>query len=105
VGTAACAGLALRDVIDKTFSVASPAVRCAALNVAFTTIRLSSAPISPDDRAIVDAMGRRDRLRILVDSMTAADDPSPADVSEPRIPASPDTKPHARGDRNAVGDS
>jgi hypothetical protein len=38
------------------------------------TNRLTAKPTTPDVRAIVDAVARRDQTRILVDSLTAAND-------------------------------
>jgi len=39
-----------------------------------TINRLTKRPTNPDYRAVVDAIARRDQLRLLVDGMTAAND-------------------------------
>jgi hypothetical protein len=39
-----------------------------------TINRLTQRPTTPDYRAIVEAIARRDQLRLLVDGMTAAND-------------------------------
>ena len=72
------AQLGQRDAIDKTLQrlVLAGALRRIdrglydqpALN------RLTRRPAAPDYRAVVDAIARRDRLRLLVDGMTAAND-------------------------------
>lgn len=42
--------------------------------------RLTQRPTTPDYRAIIDAIARRDQLRLLVDGMTAANDLGLTDV-------------------------
>ena len=46
---------------------------------------LSEKPTSPDPRAIVDALARRDQARIMVDGMTAANDLGLSDAVPARI--------------------
>ncbi|MEN2469156.1 MULTISPECIES: DUF6088 family protein [Burkholderia] len=72
------AHLGSRDVIDKTLQrlVASGTLRridrglydLPAIN------KLTKRPTAPDYRAVLDAIARRDQLRLLVDGMTAAND-------------------------------
>ena len=47
--------------------------------------RLTKRPTSPDYRAVVDAIARRDRLRLLVDGMTAANDLGLTDAVPARV--------------------
>jgi hypothetical protein len=35
---------------------------------------LTRRPIPPDYRSVIDAIGRRDQVRLLIDGMTAAND-------------------------------
>ena len=46
---------------------------------------LTKRPTSPDYRAVVDAIARRDRLRLLVDGMTAANDLGMTDTVPARV--------------------
>jgi hypothetical protein len=50
-----------------------------------TPNRLTKRPSSPDYRAIVEAIARRDRLRLLVDGMTAANDLGLTDAVPARV--------------------
>jgi hypothetical protein len=83
------AHLSSRDVIDKTLQrlVASGTLRridrglydLPAVN------RLTRRPTAPDYRAVVDAIARRDQLRLLVDGMTAANDLGLTDAVPARV--------------------
>lgn len=46
---------------------------------------LSKKPASPDPRAIIDALSRRDQARVMVDGMTAANDLGLSDAVPARI--------------------
>lgn len=50
-----------------------------------TINRLTQRPTSPDYRAVVDAIARRDQLRLLVDGMTAANDLGLTDAVPARV--------------------
>jgi len=50
-----------------------------------TANRLTKRPSSPDYRAVVDAVARRDQLRLLVDGMTAANDLGLTDAVPARV--------------------
>lgn len=50
-----------------------------------TVNRLTKRPTSPDYRAVVDAIARRDQLRLLVDGMTAANDLGLTDAVPARV--------------------
>lgn len=81
--------LGSRDVIDKTLQrlVSSGNLRridrglydLPAVN------RLTRRPTVPDYRGVIDALARRDQLRILVDGMTAANDLGLTDAVPARI--------------------
>jgi hypothetical protein len=83
------AQLGSRDVIDKTLQrlVASGTLRridrglydLPAVN------RLTQRATAPDYRAVVDAIARRDQLRLLVDGMTAANDLGLTDAVPARV--------------------
>lgn len=83
------AHLGTRDVIDKTLQrlVASGALRridrglydLPAIN------KLTRRPTAPDYRAVLDAIARRDQLRLLVDGMTAANDLGLTDAVPARV--------------------
>lgn len=83
------AQLGSRDVIDKTLQrlVANGTLRridrglydLPAVN------RLTQRPNAPDYQAIVDAIARRDQLRLLVDGMTAANDLGLTDAVPARV--------------------
>jgi Family of unknown function (DUF6088) len=47
--------------------------------------RLTKRPTTPDYRAVVDAIARRDKLRLLVDGMTAANDIGLTDAVPARV--------------------
>ncbi len=46
---------------------------------------LTKLPVSPDYRAVVDAIARRDQLRLLVDGSTAANDLGLCDIKPTRV--------------------
>ena len=54
--------------------------------------RLTQRPTTPDYRAIVDAIARRDQLRMLVDGMTAANDLGLTDAVPARVTIHTDTR-------------
>lgn len=93
------AALGTRAAIDKTLQrmVARGALRRIgrglydrpALN------SLTKRPASPDYRAIVDALARRDQARILVDGMTAANDLGLTDAVPARVTIYTDTQPRS----------
>ena len=87
------AHLGNRDAIDKT-------LQCMVLAGDLRRIdrglydkpsinRLTQRPSTPDYRAIVDAITRRDQLRLLVDGMTAANDLGLADAVPARVTIHP----------------
>ena len=83
------ASIGNRDVIDKTLQrmVANGDLRRIdrglydrpAMN------NLTKRPTAPDYRAVVDALARRDQIRLLVDGMTAANDLGLSDAVPARI--------------------
>ncbi|WP_240975136.1 DUF6088 family protein [Paraburkholderia aromaticivorans] len=83
------AHLGSRDVIDKTLQrlVSSGKLRridrglydLPAIN------RLTRRPTVPDYRAVIDALARRDQLRLLVDGITAANDLGLTDAVPARV--------------------
>lgn len=78
-----------RDVIDKTLQrlVASGQLRRIdrGLYDQPTLNKLTKRPTAPDYRAVVDAIARRDQLRLLVDGMTAANDLGFTDAVPARV--------------------
>ncbi len=88
--------LASRDVIDKTLQrmVARGDLRRIdrglydrpALN------KLTKRPSTPDYRAVVDALSRRDQTRLLVDGITAANDLGLTDAVPARVTLYSDTR-------------
>jgi hypothetical protein len=83
------AHLGSRDAIDKTLQrlVASDALRRIdrGLYDLPATNRLTRRPTTPDYRAVVDALARRDQLDMLVDGMTAANDLGLTDAVPARV--------------------
>jgi hypothetical protein len=73
-----------RDAVDKTLQ---RLVRDGELRRIDRPIinSLTKRPTSPDYRAVVDAIARRDRLRLLVDGMTAANDLGMTDMVPARV--------------------
>lgn len=57
-----------------------------------TLNRLTKRPTTPDYRAVVEAIARRDRLRLLVDGMTAANDLGLTDAVPARVTIHTDTR-------------
>jgi hypothetical protein len=53
---------------------------------------LTKRPTSPDYRAVVDAIARRDQLRLLVDGMTAANDLGMTDAVPARVTVHTDAR-------------
>jgi len=72
------ASLASRDLIDKTLQRMVAAGQLRRIDRGLydrpSINRLTKRPTTPDYRAIIDALARRDQLRVLVDGMTAAND-------------------------------
>ncbi|MGJ7497900.1 DUF6088 family protein [Variovorax sp. RT4R15] len=72
------AQLGSRDVIDKTLQRMTLRDQLRRIDRGLydkpVTNRLTQRTTTPDYRAIIDAIARRDNLRILVDGMTAAND-------------------------------
>lgn len=56
---------------------------------------LTMRPASPDYRAVIDALARRDQARILVDGMTAANDLGLTDAVPARVTIYTDTQPRS----------
>ncbi|CAB3765761.1 DUF6088 family protein [Paraburkholderia humisilvae] len=83
------AHLGPRDVIDKTLQrlVASGTLRRIdrGLYDLPGVNQLTRRPTAPDYRAVLDAIARRDQLRLLVDSMTAANDLGLTDAVPARV--------------------
>ncbi|RKE26091.1 hypothetical protein B0G76_7686 [Paraburkholderia sp. BL23I1N1] len=83
------AHLGSRDVIDKTLQrlVSSGQLRRIdrGLYDLPATNKLTRRPTAPDYRAVLDAIARRDQLRLLVDGMTAANDLGLTDAVPARV--------------------
>lgn len=83
------AHLGNRDAVDKTLQrlVHSGALRRIdrGLYARPGINRLTKQPTRPDYRAVVDAIARRDQLRLLVDGMTAANDLGLTDAVPARV--------------------
>lgn len=90
------AGLGSRDAIDKALQrlVASGGLRRIdrGLYDRPTVNRLTKRPTVPDYREILDALARRDQLRMLVDGMTAANDLGLTDAVPARVTIHTDTR-------------
>jgi Family of unknown function (DUF6088) len=90
------ATLGSRDVIDKTLQrmVASGDLRRIDRGLYDRTAhnKLTKRPSTPDYRAIVDALARRDQTRLLVDGMTAANDLGLTDAVPARVTLYSDTR-------------
>lgn len=54
--------------------------------------RLTKRPVAPDYRVVLDALARRDRLRMLVDGMTAANDLGLTDAVPARVTVRTDAR-------------
>ena len=83
------AHLGTRDAIDKTLQrlVANGTLRRIDRGLYDRPIinKLTKRPTVPDYRAVLDAIARRDRLRMLVDGMTAANDLGLTDAVPARV--------------------
>lgn len=83
------AALGSRDAIDKALQrqVAAGSLRRIdrGLYDRPTINRLTKRPTVPDYRAILDALARRDQIRLLVDGMTAANDLGLTDAVPARV--------------------
>jgi hypothetical protein len=83
------AHLGNRDVIDKTLQRMVLAGQLRRIDRGLydrpTLNRLTARPTAPDYRAVVGAIARRDRLRVLVDGMTAANDLGLTDAVPARV--------------------
>ena len=90
------AQLGIRDVIDKTLQrmVLRGALRRIdrGLYDRPATNNLTNRVTTPDYRAIIDAIARRDQLRLLVDGMTAANDLGLTDAVPARVTLYTDTR-------------
>lgn len=93
------AALGARSAIDKTLQrmVARGALRRIdrGLYDRPSLNSITKRPSSPDYRAIVDALARRDQARILVDGMTAANDLGLTDAVPARVTVYTDTQPRS----------
>ncbi|WP_150429984.1 DUF6088 family protein [Dechloromonas sp. CZR5] len=78
-----------RDVIDKTLQRMVLAGDLRRIDRGLydkpSINRLTQRPTTPDYRAIIDAIARRDQLRLLVDGMTAANDLGLTDAVPARV--------------------
>ena len=83
------AQLATRDAVDKTLQrlVAGGELRRIDRGLYDKPVpnKLTHRPNPPDYRAVVEAIARRDRLRLLVDGMTAANDLGLTDAVPARV--------------------
>ena len=90
------AHLGTRDVIDKTLQrmVLVGALRRIDRGLYDRPVlnRLTKRTTTPDYRAVVDAIARRDQLRLLVDGMTAANDLGMTDAVPARVTIYTDTR-------------
>jgi hypothetical protein len=93
------AALGTRAAIDKTLQrmVARGTLRRIdrGLYDRPTLNSLTKRPASPDYRAVIDALARRDQNRILVDGMTAANDLGLSDAVPARVTIYTDTQPRS----------
>ena len=83
------AHLGNRDAIDKTLQRMVQAGDLRRIDRGLydkpTINRLTKRPTTPDYRAVVEAIARRDQLRLLVDGMTAANDLGLTDAVPARV--------------------
>ena len=90
------AQLGNRDAIDKTLQRMVQAGDLRRVDRGLydrpTLNRLTKRPTTPDYRAVVEAIARRDQLRLLVDSMTAANDLGLTDAVPARVTIHTDTR-------------
>ena len=89
-----------RDAIDKTLQRMVQAGDLRRIDRGLydkpTLNRLTGRPTTPDYRAVVEAIARRDQLRLLVDGMTAANDLGLTDAVPTRVTL------HTDGRRRAI---
>jgi hypothetical protein len=85
-----------RDAIDKTLQRMVQAGELRRIDRGLydrpTPNRLTKRPTTPDYRAVVEAIARRDHLRLLVDGMTAANDLGLTDAVPARVTIHTDTR-------------
>ncbi|HEY8707293.1 MAG TPA: DUF6088 family protein [Burkholderiaceae bacterium] len=85
-----------RDAIDKTLQRMVQAGELRRIDRGLydrpTLNRLTKRPTTPDYRAVVEAIARRDQLRLLVDGMTAANDLGLTDAVPARVTVHTDTR-------------
>jgi len=90
------AQLGSRDVIDKTLQRMTQRDQLRRIDRGLydkpVTNRLTKRTTTPDYRAIIDAIARRDNLRILVDGMTAATDLGLTDAVPAHVTIYTDTR-------------
>jgi hypothetical protein len=90
------AALGTRDAVDKTLQRLVHDGELRRIDRGLydkpTINRLTKRPTSPDYRAIVDAIARRDQLRLLVDGMTAANDLGLTDSVPARVTIHTDSR-------------
>ena len=90
------AQLSGRDAIDKTLQrmVQAGALRRIdrGLYDSHKVNRLTKRPTTPDYRSVLDAIARRDQLRLLVDGMTAANDLGLTDAVPARVTIHTDSR-------------
>lgn len=90
------AGLGNRDAVDKTLQrmVNGGTLRRIDRGLYDRPVinKLTKRPTQPDYRAVVDAIARRDQLRLLVDGMTAANDLGLTDAVPARVTIHTDTR-------------
>lgn len=90
------AQLGSRDVIDKTLQRMTLRDQLRRIDRGLydkpVTNRLTKRTTTPDYRAIIDAIARRDNLRILVDGMTAANDLGLTDAVPAHVTIYTDTR-------------
>ena len=90
------AQLGNRDAIDKTLQRMVQADELRRIDRGLydrpTLSRLTKRPTAPDYRAVVEAIARRDQLRLLVDGMTAANDLGLTDAVPARVTIHTDTR-------------
>lgn len=83
------AALGSRDAVDKTLQRLVHDGELRRIDRGLydrpTINRLTKRPTNPDYRAVVDAIARRDQLRLLVDGMTAANDLGLTDAVPARV--------------------
>jgi hypothetical protein len=90
------AQLGNRDAIDKTLQRLVGAGKLRRIDRGLydkpAVNRLTNRATTPDYRAVVDALARRDHLRMLVDGMTAANDLGLTDAVPSRVTIHTDTR-------------